>query len=72
MTIIRDAYIRILQARYSFYNEGSKPLELAYLAADRALAGLMKLEGECWELALEQHGLPKRTTLKSLAALPEN
>jgi hypothetical protein len=69
---IRDAYIRILQVRYPFYTEGSKPLELAYLAADKALTGQVKLEGECWELALGQHGLPKRITLKALKELPEN
>ena len=68
---IRDLYIAQLQARYPFYTEGSKPLEMARLAVDKALSGKMKLEGECWERTLAVYSLPKNITLKALAALPE-
>jgi len=68
---IKSAYIRRLQAAYSFYVEGSRPLELANLAADAALSGVQKIKGDCWDAALAECGLPKSITLKALAALPE-
>lgn len=68
---IRRAYIAALQAAYPFYTEGSRPLMLAHGAVDKALAGKMRLEGDCWAGALKACGLPKDTPLKALAALPE-
>ena len=60
-----------VQNLYDFYTEGSRPLELANLAADKALAGKMKLEGAAWTQALLLHGIDaKRVTLKALAELP--
>ena len=68
---IKKDYIEILQNLYDFYTEGSRPLELANLAADKALAGKMKLEGAAWTQALLLHGIDaKRVTLKALAELP--
>lgn len=67
---VKTVYIAQLQARYPFYTEGSRPLELAHQAADAALSGAMKLDGECWDNALQACGLSKRITLKALAALP--
>lgn len=68
---IKKDYIEILQNLYEFYTEGSRPLELANLAADKALAGKMKLEGAAWHQALLAHGIDsKRVTLKTLAGLP--
>jgi len=68
---IRELYIAELQAAYPFYTDGSKPLEMARLAVDKALSGKMKLEGACWERTLATYSLPKNITLKALAALPE-
>lgn len=42
---IKALYIQKLQATYPFYVDGSRPLELANQAADKALAGKVKLEG---------------------------
>ena len=68
---MRELYIAELQAHYPFYTEGSRPLELAYKAVDAALAGKMKLAGECWERVLQTYSLPLNVTLKTLSALPE-
>lgn len=68
---IKADYIANLKATYAFYVEGSSPLELANLAADKALAGIMRLEGDCWFNALASNGLPKNITLKALAALED-
>ena len=68
---IKAKYIATLKELYPFYLEGSRPLELANLAADKALAGKMKLEGAAWTQALLLHGIDaKRVTLKALAELP--
>ena len=67
---IKAKYIATLQELYPFYTEGSRPLELANLAADKALDGKMRLDGAAWFQALLLHGLDKRTTLKTLAELP--
>lgn len=69
-TAIKSAYIAALQAAYPFYEEGSRPLELAHKAADAALNGVQTIKGECWDKALEACGLSKWATLKELAALP--
>jgi hypothetical protein len=69
---MRDLYIAELQARYPFYTEGSRPLEMARKAVDAALAGKMELEGECWARVLDTYSLPRNITMKALAALPES
>ena len=66
---IKARYIENLRAAYPFYTDGSKPLAAAHMAADAALAGKMKLEGECWDRALASCGLPKNITMKALEAL---
>jgi hypothetical protein len=68
---IRELYLAELKAKYPFYTEGSRPLALAERAVDSALAGLIKLDGDCWFRALETYSLPKTVTMKALAALPE-
>lgn len=68
---VKAAYIANLRAAYPFYTDGSRPLSLANLAADAALAGIQKIEGECWTKALRDNNLQKATTLKMLAALPD-
>ena len=67
---IKASYIANLKATYAFYLDGSKPLVLAIVAADRALAGKIKLEGDCWYKALADNGMQKASTMKMLAALP--
>lgn len=68
---IKRAYIANLQATYPFYVEGSRPLKLANEAADLALAGKIRLEGDCWYAALAPAGLNSRSTKAQIAALPE-
>jgi hypothetical protein len=67
---VKSAYITNLKARYPFYTDGSRPLEMANEAADAALEGRVRLQGDCWSLALQQCGLNQRITLRELAALP--
>ena len=67
---IKAAYIDALQKTYPFYTEGSRPLAMAENAADKALSGVMRLEGDCWSAALVAHGLKPSVTLKALKALP--
>lgn len=69
---IKAMYIQELKAMYPFYNDGSRPLTMASEAADSALAGKMRLEGDCWSKALAAHGLPKNMALKRLAELPND
>lgn len=69
---IKDAYIAKLQQHYpTFYLPGSRPLDLAVMAADRALAGALKLEGECWSAAVTDVTGLTRWTMADLAGLPE-
>ena len=70
-TEIKADYLSRLQDRYGFYEPGSRALTLANLAADNALMGIRKLEGECWFDALKAAGLPKNITLRELAKLPD-
>lgn len=67
---IKALYIQKLQATYPFYIEGSRPLELANQAADKALAGKLKLEGECWESAVREATGLKTWTKKMIEGLP--
>ena len=70
---IKADYLARLQARYGFYMPGSKPLTLAGMAADKALAGEIRLEGDCWFDALRAAGVrnPTSATRKEIASLPE-
>lgn len=68
---IKKRYIELLQSNFAFYTEGSRPLKMANEAADNALAGKLKLTGDCWFQALTEHNLKKTITQKALAALPE-
>lgn len=69
---IKDAYLAKLQHTHpTIYQTGSRPLELAGLAADQALVGRLKLEGECWSAAVQDVTGWSRWTMASLAGLPE-
>ena len=69
---IKDAYVAKLQQHYpTLYLPGSRPLDLAVMAADRALAGALKLEGECWSAAVEDVTGLTRWTMADLAGLVE-
>lgn len=68
---IKALYIQKLQATYPFYVDGSRPLELANQAADKALAGKVKLQGECWESAVREATGLKTWTMATLAGLEE-
>lgn len=70
---VRHHYINNLVDMYAGkvdYSPGSRAREAAIKAADAALAGLIKLEGEAWFAALSSAGLPKSATKKQIAALP--
>ncbi len=69
---IKDAYLAKLQHTHpTIYQTGSRPLELAGLAADRALAGALALKGECWSAAVQDVTGWSRWTMRQLAELPE-
>lgn len=69
---IKDAYIAHLQQAYpTLYPSGSRPLELAGLAADQALRGQLNLKGECWSAAVTGVTGWTRWTMSALAGLPE-
>jgi hypothetical protein len=68
---IKESYITTLKNLYPFYVEGSRPLDLAHKAADQALAGKMKLEGEAWFQTLLLHGIDRRATMRFLSELPD-
>ena len=69
---IKADYIKNLIATYpAIYTPDSKPLNLAGLAADQALAGKMKLEGDCWFAALKRNNVQKAATMKMLSELPD-
>ncbi len=53
------------------YSSGSRALAVAIKAADAALAGHIKLEGDAWFAALKMAGLPKGATKAQIAALPQ-
>lgn len=70
---IRHHYLNKLEALYAGrvdYSSGSRAREAAIAAADAALAGLIKLEGEAWLATLAMAGLPKNATRAQIAALP--
>jgi hypothetical protein len=71
---IRHHYLNNLEEIYAGrvdYSSGSRAREMAIRAADAALAGQIKLEGEAWFKALAKAGLPKSATKAQIAALPE-
>lgn len=68
---IKSAYIAKLQQTYPFYTDGSRPLELAEMAARQALAGQLNLKGECWSTAVTDVTGWTRWTMRQLAGLPE-
>ena len=71
---VRHHYLNNLERRYAGqvdYSSGSRAREIAIKAADAALAGQIKLEGEAWFAALKLAGLPKSATKAQIAALPE-
>lgn len=70
---IRHHYLNNLERIYAGkvdYSSGSRPRELAIMAADKALAGQIRLEGQAWFEALALAGLPKSATRAQIAALP--
>lgn len=68
---IKRRYIELLQATYPFYIEGSKSLAMAKDAADNALNGMLKLEGVCWERAVNEISGLRQWTNRDLANLPD-
>ena len=70
---IKSEYVARLQRTYAFCTTGSRPLTLAMRAADKALAGEIRLEGDCWFDALKVAGVrnPRSATRKEIASLPE-
>lgn len=72
---IRHDYLNNLETLYAGkvdYSSGSRPREMAIKAADAALAGHIRLEGEAWFAALEKNGLSRRSTKAQIAAIPDN
>ena len=70
---IRHHYLNELESRYAGrvdYSSGSPAREMAIQAADAALAGHIKLEGDAWFAALALAGLGKKSTKAQIAALP--
>lgn len=71
---VRHHYINNLETMYAGkvdYSSGSRAREAAIKAADAALAGTIRLEGEAWFKALAVAGLNRRSTKAQIAALPE-
>lgn len=70
---IKAAYIAALKKTYpDIYTPESRALNLAGMAADKALAGEMLLKGECWSAALEEVTRKRKIwLLRELKALPE-
>lgn len=70
---VRHHYINNLVEMYAGrvdYSSGSRAREAAIAAADAALDGAIKLEGDAWFKALEVAGLGRSSTRKQIAALP--
>ena len=71
---IHAAYIEGLKQTYPWARDGGvaqeRGLALAAQAADKALAGKLKLEGRIWFEALAQNGVQKSSSMKILAGLP--
>ena len=70
---LRHDYLNNLEVIYAGqvdYSSGSRAREAAIKAADAALAGLIKLEGQAWTKALVSAGLSERASKSQIAALP--
>ena len=70
---LRHNYLNNLEAMYCGqvdYSSGSRAREAAIKAADAALSGSIKLEGEAWDKALASVGLSATATRAQVAALP--
>lgn len=70
---VRHHYLNNLEAMYAGrvdYSSGSRARELAIKAADAALMGQIRLEGDAWFAALAEAGLSARSTRAQIAALP--
>jgi hypothetical protein len=70
---IRHDYLNNLERIYAGridYSSGSRARELAIKAADAALAGDIKLEGQAWFEALASNGVQKSATKKMIEGLP--
>ena len=71
---LRHHYLCNLEKLYAGkvdYSSGSRARESAIKAADAALAGHIRLEGDAWFAALALAGLNKRSTKAEIAALPD-
>lgn len=70
---VRHHYINNLVEMYEGrvdYSSGSRAREAAIAAADAALSGHIKLEGDAWFKALAMAGLGKTATKKQISSLP--
>lgn len=69
---IKETYLARLQETYpAIYVPGSRPLNLASDAADAALSGRLKLEGDVWEKTVREISGLKRWSRADLAALAD-
>lgn len=71
---ILDSYVSNLKATYpTIYVDGMRPLILAIYTAEKALEGLIRLEGDCWHKALKDNGFSRATmmTRKQIKAIGE-
>ena len=72
---IKADYLAGLADAYEWARNGGpvqeRGLHLAGEAADKALAGKMRLEGEVWYAALAANGVHKAAPLRVLAELPD-
>ncbi len=70
---VRHRYLNNLETLYAGrvdYSPGSRAREMAIKAADAALAGHIRLEGDAWFAALKLAGLDSRSSRAQIAALP--
>jgi len=71
-TEIKARYLAELPKVYpNIYTPESRPLKLANIAADNALAGRMVLKGDVWAEAVKRVTGWTRWTMAQLAELPE-
>lgn len=71
---IRHHYLNNLERMYAGrvdYSSGSRARELAIKAADAALRGEIRLEGDAWFEAIAVAGLNKYSTRKEIASIPD-
>lgn len=69
---IKTAYIAHLQQAYpTIYLTGSSAMAFAEAAAGQALAGRLRLQGECWSLAVFEVTGERGLSRDDLKGLPE-